>query len=284
MTSALLFVFGAAFGSFIDVLANRYQPDKFLLNRSVMIGRSYCPYCRRSLRWFELVPIVSYLVLWGRCRTCHKRISLECPLTEIISGLIFVFVPLFLRQLYLPSSTFYFLSATWILIFSVLLLISLIDRRINIIPDEATVLLVMSGIPLIFLTVSQFGLVNGSFLGSYALLFGFRSSIWINHLFAAFISVVFFGSLILITRGRGMGIGDLKIGLALGFVFGWPDIILVLILAFIIGSLVGAASIVFRHRSLKSFLPFGPFLAAGSAITFFWGHGIVSLYFKLFPL
>ena len=121
-------------------------------------------------------------------------------------------------------------------------------------------------------------------MGSYAALFGFRENIWVNHLFAFFFGAAFFGLLILITRGRGMGFGDLKMAAALGAVFGWADILLVVALSFIIGSLFSLPSLIFKKKGLKSLLPFGPFLAMASIVVFFFGHEIINFYFQLFPL
>lgn len=287
-----LFIFGLAIGSFVNVIAVRYNPAKFILSNKVLGGRSACPKCGKKLNWFELFPLFSFIFLRGRCRSCRTKISWQYPIVELISGLIFVLVPVYLKISSISlfgslaqNSTFYFLlSIFFILVFETLLVVSLIDIRLRLIPDEANIFLILLSIPIIIFQKAQFSLVSGSFLGSYAALFGFRENIWINHLFAFFFGAVFFGLLILVTRGRGMGFGDLKLAAALGAVFGWADILLVVALSFIIGSLFSLPSLIFKKRGLKSLLPFGPFLAIASVVVFFFGHAIVNFYFQLFPL
>ncbi len=285
----ILFFFGAAVGSFINVLAMRYDPAAFLFSRRIIGGRSRCPGCGKTLRWFELIPLFSFLVQGGRCRRCKKRLSIQYLIVELLSGLIFVLVPVIIHSTF-PARLAsqgeaggYLLTTIWILAFITLLLVSLIDLRLKLIPDEANVFLAILGIISMFLSASAFGPASGSFLGSYALLFGLRGNIWLNHASAAIFALFLFGILIFVTAGRGMGLGDLKLSAALGILFGWPDILVILALAFITGSLIALGAMGFNKKTLKSFLPFGPFIAVGATLVFFFGHDILRLYFSLFP-
>lgn len=276
--TTFLFIFGAAFGSFLNVVSLRYSPDKFLLGRQIL-GRSHCPHCKQELSWLELLPILSFLLQRGRCRRCGMRIGFQYPIVEILSGLIFVFVP---AALISPISPIGLISPIfWISVFEALLLIALIDLRLKIIPDEANIFLAAIGAAMIPLKAG-FWKFGGSFLGPYALIFGLRENIWLNHFAAALAGAAIFGFLILITRGRGMGMGDIKLAAPLGLVFGWPDIIFVAAFSFIIGSIAGAFQIVFRGMNLKSAIPFGPFLALGATTVFFRGEEILRFYFSLF--
>ncbi|MDO8574079.1 MAG: prepilin peptidase [bacterium] len=285
-----LFGLGLAVGSFINVLSLRYDPDRFLLNTKVMGGRSFCPHCRNKLKWFELVPLLSFVWLRGRCRTCQTKISFQYPIVELASALIFVLVPAFLKTSNIQlltsghqNSTFYFLfSIFYISVFTALLLISLIDIRLKLIPDEANIFIAILAVPTIILQSSKFGFTSGSFLGSYAGIFGLRENIWLNHGLALLFGVIFFLALILITRGRGMGVGDLKLAGALGLVFGWPDIVLITALSFILGSILSLPSLIMGKKGMKSFLPFGPFLALASLVVYFFGHDLTRMYFNLF--
>lgn len=280
-----LFLFGSAVGSFLNVVAFRYNPDAFVLNKKSIGGRSRCRACGHELRWFELIPIISYLVQFGRCRDCHTNISPQYPIVELLTGLIFVFVPkFFFVSNLLPTPYVLLSSILWILVFLTLLLLSLIDFRMNIIPDEANAFLVIAGIALVLLNAGNFGLIEGSFTGAYASIFGVRENIWLNHLFGALVGIMFFGLLVILTRGRGMGMGDVKLAGALGAVFGWPDIGLITALSFIIGSFVGIGAILLRKKGMKSTLPFGPFLAVGSLIVFFFGAELMESYFNLFRI
>lgn len=269
----ILFALGAAVGSFLNVVSLRYSSAGPILGKQ-LLGRSCCPGCRRSLRWFELVPIFSFVFLRGRCRTCKKRISLQYPLTEILSGLIFVFVPAGLGGQINPA------GSAWLLIFETLLLIGLIDLRLHIIPDEANILLLILGILLAFW--GRFDPPHDAFIGFYAMLFGTWKNIWLNRLVAAGFAATFFGFLILATKGKGMGMGDLKLAVPLAVVFGWPDMLIITALAFIFGSLLGGYTLLFRRGTLKSAVPFGPFLALASVTVFFFGQDILNWYFGLF--
>ena len=116
------------------------------------------------------------------------------------------------------------------------------------------------------------------------MLFGFRENIWLNHLYGALLAFAVIGLIILITRGKGMGIGDLKLAVALGVIFGWPDIILILGLSFIIGSIYGVYLLIRKMKGLKDSVPFGPFLILGALSVFFFGHEILAHYFNFFSL
>jgi prepilin signal peptidase PulO-like enzyme (type II secretory pathway) len=275
-----LFLFGASIGSFLNVLALRYDPDKPLFARESIGGRSRCPMCAAELRWFELIPLLSYLLQGARCRSCGKYISAQYPIVEIISGFIFVLVPLRLHSL--PGASLsYYAPFLWILVFLTLLLVALIDIRLDIIPDEANVFLFFLGFLLLLASLRTFSFTGGSFVGGYAFLFGLDTNIWLSRLYGILAAALFFSFLILVTRGKAMGVGDLKLGIVLGAVFGWPDILFVLALSFIVGSVFGLGVVIARRKTLKSFLPLGPFLALGSALVFFAGYNLLHFYFQL---
>ncbi len=280
------FLFGLAIGSFINVIAVRYNPDRFILTKDTIGGRSHCSKCGQTLRWFELVPLLSYLVQRGRCRRCRAPLSLQYPLAELASGFVFLWVAPHAAHLFFAgrmSVVPLMLSVLWTAIFELLLLLSLIDIRLNLIPDEINILLAALGVAVIFVSRPFFGLASGSFFGPYALLFGGRGNIFMNHAIGFLVCAALFVFLILITRGRAMGIGDLKLAAALGIIFGWPDGFILCGLAFVAGSIFGGAAMAVKRKTMKSFLPFGPFLAFAALLTFFFGIPIVSAYFRLFP-
>jgi leader peptidase (prepilin peptidase) / N-methyltransferase len=281
-----LFALGAALGSFLNVIAVRYDPDKFVLARHTWSGRSHCAGCGKTLRWFELIPFLSFVLQRGRCRHCRARLSFQYPLTELIAGLIVAFVPARLTfDLFLPGmplANLLALKALFTLAFLVLFLIALIDWRLQIIPDELTGFVAFLGILAAWLSIPGFSGGSASFLGPYALLFGFRDSLFLSRVLAAVAAGSFLGLLFLITRGRGIGFGDVKLAPALGLLFGWPDIIGIVLAAFVTGSLYGLWAIARRGRSMKSFLAFGPFLGLGALIIYFWGETVIRWYFGAF--
>lgn len=293
-----LFIFGLLIGSFLNVVSLRYRPNQRLLDLKIIGGRSKCPDCHKALKWYELIPFVSFLIQAGKCRACGYRISLQYPIVEAISGLIFVFVPLSLIKLfpYILHSKFYILViSAWILIFILFLLFSIIDFRLSIIPDQINLSLAVLGIVLMILQTTDYGLqTTGSFIGHYASLFEFNLinnsiinnliTLIVNHLFAALAALAFFGGIILLSRGKAMGWGDFKLAGALGLIFGWPDILIITVLSFIVGSVFATPFLISGRKKMKDAIPFGPFLATSSALAFFFGFQIMDGYFRLFGL
>jgi prepilin signal peptidase PulO-like enzyme (type II secretory pathway) len=280
----ILFVFGLAIGSFLNVLALRYDGDHFVLDPGVIGGRSYCPHCKRTLRWFELIPLVSFLAQGGTCRRCGARISWQYPAVEFLSACVFALVPWhFSGYVWLIPAGAYMIPGLWILALEILLLITCIDLRLYIIPDELTAFL---GVVAIFETIfagAYLAVGQQSFLGSYAVLFGsgIYGNLWLSHIAGGIFGILFFGALALVTRGKGMGMGDVKLALPLGFLFGWPDIIAVCGAAFVIGALVGVILMARGQKSMKSAVPFAPFLALGAAAVFFFGAPVLQWYFHI---
>jgi prepilin signal peptidase PulO-like enzyme (type II secretory pathway) len=285
MPGIFLGILGLLFGSFLNVVALRYQPDKFLFDLKEIGGRSHCPHCGKQLKWFELIPLLSFLVQGGLCRSCGARLSFQYPLVELLSGLIFVLVPWRLGFLFpLYPNPYTLTPILWILVFLALLLVALIDLRLRIIPDEINVFLIIVALPIIFLSSPSFGLTEGSFIGHYALLFGSRGSIWPNHFVGLLAGLLFFLSLTVFTWGKGMGGGDVKLAAALGFLFGWPDIAILSPLSFILGSFFALPLLLLGRRKRKDFMPFGPFLVLSSALIFLFGFQILDFYFHLFQV
>ncbi|MEK7187810.1 MAG: prepilin peptidase [Patescibacteria group bacterium] len=279
------FIFGLMIGSFLNVVALRYDPERFLFHSDILGGRSHCPHCGKQLRWYELIPLLSFLVQGGLCRSCKKHLSLQYPLVEILSGLVFIMVPWRLGVFSsLPTNPYPLTPIIWILAFLALLLVALIDLRLRIIPDELNIFLFFLAFPLILLKADTFTAFTETFIGHYALLFRFGSNIWLDHTLGCAAGLLFFLVLIVLSRGRGMGGGDLKLGAALGLLFGWPDIGLLIPLAFILGTFWALPLLLAGQKKRKDFLPFGPFLVLSSVLVFLFGFQILDFYFHLFRL
>ena len=255
----ILFAFGLAIGSFLNVVAMRYDGERFLFSTRLIGGRSQCNHCKKTLRWFELVPLVSFALQGGRCRRCKARLSIQYPIVELLSGIIFVSVPFALG---VGTSVAIVIAALWVAVFEALLVMTLIDIRLGIIPDEINIFLGVVGV---FLMIFSGGQESAAF----------------GKIISALGAGIFFALLIAVTRGKGMGMGDLKLSIPLGLLFGWPDIILVLMAAFVIGAVVGMVAIARGTSSIKGTLPFGPFLALGAVTAFFWGAPIIGWYLSL---
>ena len=294
----LLFILGTALGSFLNVVIFRFDPDKHLFKD--VYGRSKCMHCRKVLKWYELVPILSFIVQGGRCRTCRAKLSLQYPLIEGLSGISFVLVTMALNPAGRLAETQYFLMALWLLVFLTLILISVIDFRLRIIPDELNVFLAALGLinallisgEGLFGSIKQglypsvFGshvMVAGSFLGTSGMVLWITNSPWINYMAGGLLGGLFFGAIYYFSRGKAMGFGDVKMAAAAGFVLGFPDMFVATIIAFMTGAISGLFLIIIKKKKgLKDSLPFGPFIALGIIITFFFGYDIVNGYFRFF--
>jgi len=289
MVLVLIAILGLFVGSFINATALRYDPERFVLS-PVARGRSHCPHCKRDLRWFELLPLVSFILQRGRCRRCGKAISWQYPLSELLTAAVFFLIawrlvahPLMVMPVGYGAVA-YGVLAVWLAIGALLVLAGLIDLRVRIIPDEVVLGIAALGILLTVLGRSTFGATDGSFLGSYALIFGLRHSIWLNHLGGLVFGGGFFGALYIITRGRGIGLGDAKLGAALGLAFGWPDIALVVFLSFVIGTILLIPVLIRQRLRMRSVVAFGPFIVLASIAVLGWGSTLMHGYFSLFGL
>lgn len=257
---AILFCFGLAIGSFLNVVILRYDGEHFLLDPTMIGGRSHCPHCKATLRWFELVPVASYLAQGGRCRRCGARISAQYPAVELLSAFAFALVPLALGAAAGAGTGAIIAAALWIAAFETLVVMSVIDIRLGIIPDEASVFLGVIGI---FLAI----------IGGEAAAAGAA--------FGALFGAALFGILVAVTSGKGMGMGDFKFAIALGLLFGWPEIVLAVSFAFVVGAAAGLVEVARGRNSMKGTIPFGPFLALAAAATFFWGAPVMAWYLSL---
>ena len=277
----LLFFFGASIGSFIGVLGSRYSEKKgFGL---AVRGRSKCIDCAKTLKWYELVPLLSFLAQGGKCRGCGRKLSWGYPAVEILTGLVFLFVPLTLGQ-GIPT-------LLWVLAFLTLILVSIIDLRLRIIPDKLVIFVAFLGALLFtyYEITGEFGLVGGSVkgsgLGTHALIFWIGApSVFLNYIAGVIFGLSVFGAIYFLSRGRAMGFGDVKLAGALGSLMGWPDIALVVVLSFITGAIWGTALIIQKKKSMKDSLPFGPFIVLGAVLVFFFGGDILNGYFSIFGI
>ena len=245
LETLLLFVLGLAFGSFIA--AYTYRLPKGI---SIQKGRSFCPHCHNSILWYDNVPLLSYFILTGRCRHCHKRISKRYPLIEGSTAVGFVII---------GSQSFQSPLALVInlLIFCMLVMVFVIDLEYQIIPD---------------------GLVFVLLISLYSLLIITSSNSFYTHLAWGFLSSLTLLTIHLITRGKGMGLGDVKFAVFGGTFLGSLSFIW-LMLSFLTGAIVGIILILFDKAKMKSHIAFGPFLIGGMLMTLIWGEKLVSWLF-----
>lgn len=242
---AVLFLLGACCGSFLNVLLDRIPRGE-----SIFFSRSHCEKCKKTIAPYDLIPVLSYLLLRGKCRNCGKKIPLRILLVELSSGLIFTLLFLFATTSLIP----YILLSVICLI---LLAITVIDIQKGIIPD---ILLLLMGVLTFILVLTS----N-------------PSSIFIN-IVTGIISFAFFFLIFLATRGRGMGFGDVKYAFFIGFLLPGVDAIICFYLAFLTGAVISIILIVVRKKKIRgSTVPFGPFLSLGVLLTLLFEKQILQI-------
>jgi leader peptidase (prepilin peptidase)/N-methyltransferase len=283
-----LFVFGLLVGSFLNVIALRYKEDEPVLGVRVVGGRSQCMTCQVGLKWYELVPLFSFLVQGAKCRHCKHSLNWQYPIVEFVTAILTVALPYFLYTFYGASVStargdsmmwFYIATSLWLLVTYTSIVLSAIDLRLRIIPDQCNALLGVLGIALLGFRYLYGGVSN--FTGAYASILGSPDNIFISALIAIAFAVLLFGGTIYFTKGRGMGLGDLKLAIPLALLLGWPDVLIAFMASFIIGSAVGLLMIAGKRATMKAAVPFGPFIVIGMYVAIFYGESILRWYFSL---
>jgi leader peptidase (prepilin peptidase)/N-methyltransferase len=249
----LIILVGLALGSFLNVCIYRIPQKK-----SILFPSSSCPKCGAKIRFRDNIPLLSYILLGGKCRNCKEKISLQYPLVEFITP------ALLLLTYFRFGLTWSFAARSILTLF--LIATFFIDLKHRIIPDVLT----FPGIILGFLL--SFVVKSPSFLNS---LLGILVGGGMFYLAAVLGELIF--------KKESMGGGDIKLAMMLGAFLGWQKILLVLLLSAFLGSLIGGLAIFFSSDVKKTrTIPFGPFLAVGAVIAMFLGDALISAYLKTF--
>jgi leader peptidase (prepilin peptidase)/N-methyltransferase len=251
MTTPWLLLFagllGLAAGSFLNVCIYRLP-----LDQSLVFPGSHCTVCNRKLSWFENVPVLAWVVLGGRCRTCHTEISVVYPLVEAFTGGMFVWAV----WEYGPG----WLLFSRLLLGCMLVVLFFVDLRHRILPDVITVPGSIVGFILSFVTPP-----------------GWVSSL-IGLVIGGLIPLVLAKAYLCVRKVEGLGMGDVKMLALIGAFLGWPLALLTLALGSLLGSLVGLGLIATRRGDMKLALPFGTFLAIATMISATVGDALVAWY------
>lgn len=254
----LIFVLGLAIGSFLNVCIYRIPRDGFSINSPRW---SICPECQATIRFYDNIPVLSYLLLRGRCRHCRTRISIVYPFVELMTA------GLFLLMYFRFGLTLDFVHGC--LFVALLIPVSWIDARWYIIPDVIVATGLTLGIGIIaalsaqqqdwhYLLEHLIGAVAGS---GILLLIGIAGKA--------------------ILRKEAMGGGDIKLMALIGLFLGaWPHLLIVVVLSALIGSIVGGLLILFTERNRQHPIPYGPFLAIAAVLDLFWGEGMWKGYLR----
>jgi leader peptidase (prepilin peptidase)/N-methyltransferase len=241
-------VFGMLVGSFLNVCICRMPKDE-----SIVSPPSHCPQCSYRIKWYDNIPLLSYLMLRGKCRGCGAHISLQYPLVELLNGILALL--LFLH--FGPTLAF----AALFLLCSALVVITFIDIEHQIIPDE----------------ISLPGIVVG-FLFSFFI----KGHGWLDSLLGILLGG---GTLLLVAYGyhrltgkEGMGGGDIKLLAMMGAFLGWKAVPFIIFASSLIGSIFGVSIMLLQKKDSKLAIPFGPYLAFGAALYIFYGQPLIRWY------
>ena len=250
MFEIFAFCFGLVIGSFLNVCIYRIPKHE-----DITTTRSHCMACGNVIKWYDLVPVFSFILLRGRCRFCKAKLSVQYPIIEILDGLLYCLI-FYFKGINVQSVLTAALS-------SALIVIAVIDWRTYEIPFGLNVFIAVLG----FAAVAE-KLINRDFTGI------------IDNLVGAVSVSGFLLLLYLVTKGRGIGGGDIKLMAAAGLFLGWKNCIV----SFIIGCILGSVIHLIRMRISKAdhVLAFGPYLAAGIFIASLWGDAIVAAYLATF--
>ncbi|OGE80373.1 MAG: hypothetical protein A2826_02865 [Candidatus Doudnabacteria bacterium RIFCSPHIGHO2_01_FULL_43_23] len=249
------FVFGLIIGSFLNAVIYRLYKGKSLG------GFSACVHCKHRLFAKDLIPILSFFMLGAKCRYCKEKISWQYPIVELSTGIVFALFTLEMLTLSgLFTSGDYLVLMYEFITASLLIAIFTFDFKYYLIPD----VLVLSGVVvgLVYRLTAGVSIFDG-LLGA-GLIFGF------------------FGLLYLMSGGKWIGFGDVKLGLFLGIVLGVKMVLLMLMLAYISGAVVGVVMILAKKTTMKGILPFGTFLTSASLAVMLWGEELLAWYLNLF--
>lgn len=263
LISVVLFIIGASLGSFMSVILFRLNHA----TKSIVKGRSACIVCDKPLKAHDLIPILSFILLRGKCRYCKNEISSMYPLLELIMGMVLVI--LYFQFPFIDASLFF--SGTFIGLF---LLYSF----------YSFVLIFTFFFDLKYLQISDELLLPAILIGLIATIAAPLTPSLIDALIGASIGVAFFGLQYLISKGRWIGLGDLRIGAFMGIILGWKLLIVALFCSYLLGSIISLIIIARKKAAFDSKIPFAPFLVCGTFITLFFGTDLLHWYLGLLGL
>jgi len=255
ITYVIVAIAGLAVGSFLNVLVLRF--DQFA---SILKTRSRCPHCKEEIKWYDLVPFFSYIYLRAKCRNCEKPISFQYPVVEAVTAIVFSLI-------YWKFGLS--LEAVLLVAISALLIsIAVYDILNYEIPDILSYSALVLSIGFVILKL----MTNNELLISNLIPYGY----------AVLIGGGFLAFLVLISKEKWMGAGDITLGALMGVLLGSPNILLGLFMAFISGSIIGLILLALKQKKLKDAVPFGPFIVFAIFVGLVWGDILINWYLGIF--
>ncbi|MBI5077535.1 prepilin peptidase [Candidatus Falkowbacteria bacterium] len=262
----LIFITGLCVGSFLNVIILRLgsgQVCRLPEKRSIVRGRSACPRCKEPILWYDLIPLMSFFILKTRCRHCREKISWQYPLIELATGLAFVLLALYHQVNVNPVNPFFYRD---IVFFSALIIIFVTDLKCFLIFDAVVI------------PMMAFAFLANVFV------FGTASNyvdVVFNLIFAAAVGAAFFLAQYLLSKGKWLGAGDIRLGLLMGLMLGWPNVLAAIFIAYIFGAIASIILLLFKIKKMKSQVPLGVFLSLSTMVMLIYGNKIIDWYVGL---
>lgn len=276
MDIILVLIFGLVIGSFLNVVILRTKKGA-----SAMRGRSACEKCERKLTAGDLIPILSFVILRGKCRSCSTALTLQYPLVEAGTGILFVLAYVSLFPSGITTQTFaitQFINLMALMFFlGVLIVLFVYDLRWFLVPMN----IVVPAIVFAYLFNSIYHSSSIACIGAFTPSCLLQIS-WIQYAFAALLGGLFFYAQYIVSRGTWVGEGDIYLGLLVGAMVGFPMVLVALFIAYMIGAFVSLFLILGFRFTMKSAVPFGPFLAIGAALVLLFHDPLILIIQKLF--
>ncbi|MDD3481155.1 MAG: prepilin peptidase [Patescibacteria group bacterium] len=282
IVGGIIFVLGLIFGSFLSAL--EYRIDKGVS----LSGRSFCPKCKGQIAWYDNIPVLSWIVLAGKCRKCKKPISIQYPIVELLTAFAFVgaglvtdtipslnnYIQSILEGQYVSLGSIISAKLPYILLAAIsfiLILVALHDAKTKYVLSRYVYVAA-------FLSVTYNLLIGNVGLHDVASIYYYL----LPFILSAFVPALLFFLIHKASKGKAMGAGDAEIAIAIGLLLGFPNTLVAYYFAFIVGAIWGGYLLLSRKAKLKSEMPLGPFLIAGTFFALYFGEQIFSLYAKIF--
>jgi len=257
--SIIIFIFGLVIGSFLNVVINRLN-----IHQNLASPRSYCPKCKHQLSFWDLIPVLSYIFLKGKCRYCKKKISWQYPLVELVTGISFLL--LFFKFVDINNINLNFvviLEQLLIYFFfvSILIIIFVYDLKHYLIPNKIIYPAILITLIIQILPIPEYPNISIQ-----------------NLIIGSLIPGIFFLILVLVSKEKWMGAGDVKLGFLCGLIVGFPNILVALFISFVTGAIIGLILIVSKKKDLKDKMPYGTLLTFATFVTILFGSQIINWY------
>lgn len=255
----IVLIFGLVIGSFLNVVINRLN-----LRQNLISPGSHCPECKHKLGFFDLIPVFSFIFLRGKCHYCHKKISWQYPLVEFATAISFLLIFFKFVDINNINLDFIVILEQLLIYFfftSILIIIFVYDLKHYLIPNKIIYPAIIITLLIQILPIPEFPNISISSL-----------------IIGSLIPGIFFLILVLLSKEKWMGAGDVKLGFLCGLIVGYPNIFVALFISFVGGAFVAVLLMLFKKKNLKGKMPYGTLLTTATFITILFGSQIVNWY------